>query len=245
MIIKSMMNSKAILIAFTTCVFFLQFCKDPEPEPGINFSGRLMTECSQVEVVPNVILDLWEDERVRGNDTIKEKKIMSATTDANGYFLFRHTFDSVPMSLRMSDGNNGYINLAQGIFGIYSYIETYNNIVADVLSKGNKANITVVLNKPSQWQTGDSVSYSIASPNYAGGYLFTFKEGSPNSDVVTNVRAFTRIMQFERNKTELQKKFSFQLHADWYLGGQKVSKSYWIPTTTCMGDSMHTFQLNY
>lgn len=239
------MNTKVILIAFATTFLFLQNCKDPEPEPGINFSGRLMTECDNVDVVPNVNLELWEDTRVVGNDTIKEKLVLSKVTDANGYFVFRHTFDSVPMSLRMSDGNNGHIKLAQGIFGIYSYVETFNNIVADVLSKGNKANFTVVFNKPSQWQTGDSVKYSIAAPNFAGGYNFTFNDASPNADIINNVRAFTRIMQFERSKTELQKKFSFQLHADWYLGGQKVSKSYWIPTTTCMGDSMHVFQLKY
>jgi hypothetical protein len=239
------MNTKAILIAFAIALLFLQNCKDPEPEPGINFSGRLMTECENVDVVPNTNVELWEDTRVAGNDTIIEKKVASAITDANGYFLFRHTFDSMPMSLRMSDGNNGYIKLAQGVFGIYSYVETFNNIVADVLSNGNKSNFTVVLNKPSQWQTGDSVKYSIAAPNLAGGYNFTFNDASPNTDIVNNVRAFTRIMQFERSKTELQKKFSFQLHADWYLGGQKASKSYWIPTTTCMGDSMHVYQLKY
>lgn len=240
-----MMNTKAILIAFATTLLLLQNCKDQEPEPGINFSGRLMTECENVDVVPNASLELWEDTRIVGSDTIKERKVLSSTTDLNGYFIFRHTFDSIPMSLRMSDGNNGYINLAQGVFGIYSYIETFNNIVADVLSKGNKANFTVVLNKPSQWQAGDSVIYSIAAPNFAGGYSKIFNNASTNSDIVNNVRAFTRIMQFERSKTELQKKFSFQLYADWYLGGQKVSKSYWIPTSTCMGDSMHVFQLKF
>ncbi len=239
------MKTKAILLFLATTSLFLQNCKDPEPEPGINFSGRLLTDCATIEVVPNTNLELWEDARIVGNDTIKEKMIMAKTTDGNGYFLFRHTFDSVPMSLRMSDGNNGYINLAQGIFGIYSTVETFNNIVADVLSKGNKANFSVVLNKPTQWQAGDSVTYSIANPNFDGGYSFTFTDATSNTNVVNNVRAFTRIMQYERSKTELQKKFSFKLSADWHLGGTKVTKSYWIPTTTCMGDSMHVFQLKY
>lgn len=223
---------------------FQNSCKEIEPEPGNKVSGRLLEECDNPVALSGKFIELWEDARpLNGNDSTKEKFISATQTDDKGLFVFNHDFDSVPMSLRFNDGANGTIYLARGIFGWHNYINTFNNIVADLLVKGNKTKFVFNLETPGGWKNGDSVIFRIDAPNKIGGYSHIYRFGGNRNDTVQDIRAFTRVMENQEKATALDKKFSFPVKADFYLSGSKVSKNYWIPTNTCKGDSLHVFRI--
>lgn len=237
---------KHIFIAGLLFVFTLVMpsCKEEEPQPGSKFSGRLLESCDNPSALGSRTLEIWEDARpLSGNDSSAEKFIASAQTDDGGFFVFRYDFDTVPMSLRLKNANNETVILAKGVFGWHNYINTFNNIVADVLEKGNKARIVINLHMPGGWGNGDSVVYRIADPNKAGGYQHIFRYGAAINDTVSDVRAFTRMMDNQLRPTPLDRKFVFPVNADFYVSGSKVSKVFWVPTTTCAGDSLHVFRL--
>lgn len=235
---------KALVVLVTlVALCFQHACKEEDPEPGTKLSGRLLVDCDNPTALPGKQLELWEDARpISGTDSTPEKFITSTTTDGGGYFVFNYKFDSVPMSVRLADEGGGTLYLARGIFGWHNYINTFNSIVADVLQKGNKAKFIFNLQMPGGWTTGDSVVYRIDAPNKAGGYRHVFKFGENLNDTVSDIRAFTRVMDNQSRVTPLDRRFSFPIKADFYLSGLKMSKEYWIPTITCKGDSLHVFR---
>lgn len=240
------MKLTRIFLALGLFSLTLQNCKDPEPEPGVNFSGRLLVDCSNPAAVAGAELSLWENARILSpGDTLPARFIGKTTTDNEGYFLFRYTFDSVPMSLIMKDKDGAEEILASGVFGIHNIINTWNNTVADILKDGNMAKGKFEITPPSSWSAGDSVVITLSTKYKKGGFSTTIYHGSNQSALVDSIRAFNRVMDNQDKLSDRDRKFCFPVNATWYTSGNATQKSYLIPTQTCQPDLEHLFKLAF
>ncbi len=239
-----MMKLSGILMALCTFSLLLQNCKDPEPAPGVNFSGRLLVDCEHPEPVSGVVLSIWENTRILGpGDTLPAKLIGNTTTDADGYFVYRYTFDSVPMSLIMKDKDGEEVILASGVFGIHNIINSWNNTVADLLRDGNIAKGKFEITPPSSWSSGDSVVISLSHKHKPGAFSTTMYHGQMQSVLVEGIRAFNRVMDNQDKLTIRDRKFCFPVTATWYASGKPTEKTYLIPTQTCQPDLEQLFHI--
>jgi len=215
--------------------FFFNSCKDDDQKrDSLALTGRILTDCEFKSPIKGVEIQLWNDKRVtKTGDTIPESMVASTVTDGDGNFSFIQDWDTFPRSLR-SKKNNQNLIMAQGVFGNYALENTFNSSVADLLLNGNNANILFEIFRPDNWQTGDSLILKIAVPNVNAPYEKVFYDLPGTAlDTLMNIRAFNRVMQFQSNKNELDRRFTFPAQIVWTVGGVTETRTYIVPTTTC------------
>jgi hypothetical protein len=225
-----------ILFLLLVCSFFiLNSCNNNEtPRGSLALTGRILTDCETMSPIKGIEVQLWNDKRVNGNgDTLPEKMVATTVTGGNGNFSFIQDWDTFPRSLRAKKNNQSFI-ISQGVFGNYALENTYNSSVADLLLNGNNANILFEIFRPNSWQAGDSAIIRIESPYQTPPYVKVIYD-IPGTllDTVNNVKAFNRIMQTDKSKTDLNRRFTFKAQIVWVLGGVSNMVTYIVPTNTC------------